>query len=59
MYVYIYMYIRQIYNITSPESNEYKIGDPPCRGLAPCTDADHHFCTIIVFRARYVIYFYI
>ena len=48
-----------IYNIDSPESNEYKNGDPPCRGLAPRTDADHQFCTIIVFRAGYVIYLYI
>ena len=36
----------------------YTIGDPPCKGLAPCTDDDHQFCTIIVFRARYVIYLY-
>ena len=25
----------QIYNIPSSENNEYKIGDPPCKGLAP------------------------
>ena len=49
------MDIIYIYNVASPENNEYKIGDPPCGGLAPCTDADHQFCTIIVFRARYVI----
>ena len=30
----------------------------PAGGLPPCTDADHKFCTIIVFRARYVIYLY-
>ena len=57
IHVYIYIYI-YLYNIVSPENNEYKIGDPPCRGLARCTDADHQFGTIIVFRARYVIYSY-
>ena len=31
----------------------------PAGGLPPCTDADHQFCTIIVFRARYVTYLYI
>ena len=39
-----------MYNIASPENNGYKICDPSCRGLAPYTDADHQFCTIIVFR---------
>ena len=52
------IHIMQIYNIASPENNEYKIGDPPCRGLAPCTDAVHQFCTILVFKARYVICLY-
>ena len=50
------MYILYKYNIAGPENNEYKIGDPPCRGLAPCAEADHQFCTIIAFRARYVVY---
>ena len=40
-----------MYNIASPEINKYKIGGP-----APCTDADHQFRTIIVFRARNVLY---
>ena len=42
IYIYIYLYIIYIYNIASPENNEHKDCDPPpCRGLAPCTDADH------------------
>ena len=53
IYIYLYIYILYRYNIASPENNEYNICDPPCRVLAPCTDADHQFCTIIVSRARY------
>ena len=37
-----------MYNIASPENNECTIGDPPCRGLAPCTDADHQLSTIML-----------
>ena len=51
--------IRYIYNIASPENNEYRLGDPSCRGLPS-------FCTVIVFKARsvaylciYIIYIYI
>ena len=47
-----------MYRMAGPEKNEFKLDAPPCRGLAPCTDADYQFCTIIVFRARYVIYSY-
>ena len=47
-----------MYNIARPETNEYTIGDPPCRGLAPCADAAHQFCTIIVFPDRYARYLY-
>ena len=58
------MYIYKDNNIASPEHNEYKFGDPSCRGLALCTDADHYFCTISVLLGldmfyMYLIYIYI
>ena len=47
-----------MYNTASSEKNECKIGGGPRRGLAPCTDADRQFVTVIVLRARHVIYLY-
>ena len=46
-----------MYNIASPK-NEYKVGDPPCGGLAPCTDADHQF-VLSLFSGPDMLYIYI
>ena len=45
--MFIYAFGLKCKKVFSLENNEYKVGDPPCRP-PPCAEADHQFCTIIV-----------
>ena len=44
--------------MSSPENNEYKIGDPPCKGLAPCTALITNF-VLSLFSGLDMLYVYI